>query len=62
MEISVDGKRLSLKENTTVREALKACGLNPEIFLVRLGREIIHENELLHDGDNLKLIRVISGG
>lgn len=62
MLVNVDGKDIELKEKAIVLDALKNLNLNPEIFIVSRDDEIVHEHEPLHDKDNLRLIRVISGG
>ncbi|MDW8064344.1 MAG: MoaD/ThiS family protein [Anaerolineae bacterium] len=46
----------------TVREAMKQVGLNPEITLAVRDGKLLHENTVLQDGDEVKLIAVISGG
>ncbi|WP_322800774.1 MoaD/ThiS family protein [Thermoflexus sp.] len=46
----------------TVREAMKQVGLNPEITLAVREGKLLHENTVLQDGDEIKLIAVISGG
>ncbi|WP_376791443.1 MoaD/ThiS family protein [Thermoflexus sp.] len=46
----------------TVREAMKQVGLSPEITLAVRDGKLLHENTILQDGDEVKLIAVISGG
>lgn len=62
MRIKVDDKDVELENNAVALDALKALGLNPEIFIVGRDNEIIHEHEVLRDKDKLTLIKVISGG
>jgi sulfur carrier protein ThiS len=46
----------------TVRDAISKCGLNPEqVLAVRAGK-LINEATILQDGDEIKLVAVISGG
>ncbi len=46
----------------TVREAMKQVGLNPEITLAVRDGKLLHESAVLQEGDEVKLIAVISGG
>ncbi|WP_299286748.1 MoaD/ThiS family protein, partial [Thermoflexus sp.] len=46
----------------TVREAMKQVGLNPEITLAVREGKLLHENTVLQDGDEVRLVAVISGG
>jgi thiamine biosynthesis protein ThiS len=62
VRIVVDDKVVELKENATVSDALRRLRLNPEVFIVSRDNEIVHENEPVRENDELKLIKVISGG
>ena len=62
MQISIDGLVKDFKDGVTVREALKALGHNPEIYLVAVNGTITHENTVLQSGDSLDLVKIISGG
>ncbi|MBO9360979.1 MAG: MoaD/ThiS family protein [Thermoflexus sp.] len=46
----------------TVREAMKQAGLSPEITLAVREGKLLHENTVLQDGDEVRLVAVISGG
>lgn len=46
----------------TVRQAIKKVGLNPESVLAVRDGEIIVESTPLRDGDEVRLVAVISGG
>ncbi|MER3399550.1 MAG: thiamine biosynthesis protein ThiS [Thermoflexus sp.] len=46
----------------TVREAMKRVGLNPEITLAVREGKLLHEEAVLQDGDEIRLVAVISGG
>ena len=52
--LSFDGK--------TVRQLMKALKLNSENFVLSKNGEIVLEDEVLKDGDKVKLFPVISGG
>lgn len=42
--------------------ALKKCEILPEAVIATRGGEILTEDEILHDGETIKLVAVISGG
>lgn len=46
----------------TARAAIKKVGLNPEAVLVVRGGELVTDDTILRDGDEVKLVAVISGG
>jgi sulfur carrier protein ThiS len=46
----------------TVRQAIEELGLNPEALLVVRDGELITEDTRLRDGDEIRLVAVISGG
>ena len=55
-------KQWQLAGGMTVRDAILKCGLNPEQVLAVRGGKLINEATLLKDGDEIKLVAVISGG
>ena len=62
MQIFVNGHAFDIGEGITIRDALKALGHNPEIYIVARNGEITHENESLSEGDKLDLVKITSGG
>jgi sulfur carrier protein ThiS len=46
----------------TVRQAIEKVGLNPESVLAVRDGELITEDVRLYDGDEVRLVAVISGG
>jgi sulfur carrier protein ThiS len=46
----------------TLRKALEKCDLNPHMVLAVREGQIITEDIILNDGDEVKLVPVISGG
>jgi len=62
MQININGKEILLKEGSTVLDALKSINANPESVIVKRKDEILLEGDVLNDGDELELIKVISGG
>ncbi len=55
-------KHWELSAGITVRDAILKCGLNPEQVLAVRSGKLIHEATILRDGDEIKLVAVISGG
>jgi len=55
-------KEIEIEENINVKQLLEKLGINPvEVVVVKNGK-IVVEGEKLKDGDELKLISVVSGG
>ena len=46
----------------TLRSALEKCELNPHVVLAVRQGKLITEDMILQDGDEIKLVAVISGG
>jgi sulfur carrier protein len=55
-EYELEGKSLQVKL------ALRELDLSPEAYLLVRDGELLNENDLLHDGDIVKIVAVISGG
>ncbi len=51
-----------LEGNLSVRQAIEAVGLNPEAVLAVREGELLTEDMRLQDGDEIRLVAVISGG
>ena len=50
------------KAGMTLRHTLQKIGVQPEAVLATRAGEMITEDEILHAGETIKLIAVISGG
>jgi sulfur carrier protein ThiS len=55
-------QKWELEGKYSVREAVKKVGLNPESVLAVRNGELITEDTRLYDGDEVRLVAVISGG
>lgn len=55
-------KTFHVKPGMTLRHALLKNSLQPEAHLAVSNGEMITEDEILKDGEEIKLISVISGG
>ena len=56
------GKEYEVKSGMTLRHAILKIGQQPEAVLATRQGEMITEDEILREGDVIKLIAVISGG
>lgn len=55
-------KKVAVKGNSNVLNVLKELKINPETVLVKRGKEIITDEEILGNGDEIEIIKVVSGG
>jgi sulfur carrier protein ThiS len=55
-EYELDGKTIKVKQ------ALQQLELSPEAYLLVRSGELLNENDVLRDGDVVKIVSVISGG
>jgi sulfur carrier protein len=62
VNLTLRKKEFQIEANVTVKQALQKLDLNPETHLVIRNGEVLTENDLLADGDVVKLVAVISGG
>jgi sulfur carrier protein len=46
----------------TIRHALERIGVNPDTVLPTRNGELLTDDELVRDGDRIRLVAVISGG
>ena len=55
-------KEVEVRPGMNLLDALKKAGILPESVIATRGGEMILEDEILKDGDVIRLIAVISGG
>lgn len=53
---------IELEGTVTVKEALKQLKLSPESFFMIRDGVLLNENDVLRNGEHVKIIAVISGG
>jgi sulfur carrier protein ThiS len=51
-----------VKHGSTLRIALLKVGIEPDTVLATRNGELITDDEIVYDGDVIKLVSVISGG
>ena len=56
------GKEYEVRAGMTLLDALKKSNIIPESVIGVRDGEMIVEDEILHNGDVIKLVAVISGG
>ncbi|MGE5223339.1 MAG: MoaD/ThiS family protein [Omnitrophica WOR_2 bacterium] len=62
VKIILRNKEYEVKPGMTVRHALEKIGVVPESVLVTRNGKLITEDEIIQDGEVIKLVAVISGG
>ncbi len=55
-------KKYEVRGGVTLGQALEKCGLNPHMVLAVRQGKLVAKDLILNDGDELKLVAVISGG
>ncbi len=55
-------QEFEVRGGRTLGKALEKCQLNPHVVLAVREGKLITEDVILHDGDEIKLVAVISGG
>jgi sulfur carrier protein ThiS len=61
-KIIMRGKEYEVKPGMNLLSALEKIGILPEAVIATCNGEMILEDEILKDGDVVKLVSVISGG
>ncbi len=56
------GKRYAVRAGTTLRDAIRGAGFSPEAVLASREGELLTDDVILHAGEEIRLIAVISGG
>jgi sulfur carrier protein ThiS len=55
-------KEYLVKSGTTIKIAIEALGIVPESVLPTRKGQIMDEDEIIHDGEIVRLVPVITGG
>lgn len=55
-------KRYEVQGGATARDVILKIGLDPEAVLVLRNGKLVDDSAILQDGDEVKLISVVSGG
>ena len=62
VKLILRGKEYEVKPGMTLRHSLLKIDLQPEAVLATRKGQMITEDEILKDGETIRLIAVISGG
>jgi sulfur carrier protein ThiS len=62
VRLTLRDKEYTVNPGMTVRQALKMVGIQPESVIPTRDGELITDDEVLKDGEHIRLIAVISGG
>jgi sulfur carrier protein ThiS len=62
VKLILRGKEYEVKPGMTLRHSLLKIEVNPVSFLATRQGELITEEEILLEGDVIKLVAVVSGG
>ena len=62
VKLTLRNQEFEVKPNQTLLQALKSLNLQPEAHLAVLNGELITEDQVLREGQTVKLVAVISGG
>ena len=55
-------REYEVRSGMTIRDALRQVGLQPEAVLATRQGELLTDDEILREGDEIRLVAVISGG
>ena len=61
-ELTLRDKTYSIASGMTIRHALEKLDINPDTVLPTRDGELLTDDELIRDGDRIRLVAVISGG
>jgi thiamine biosynthesis protein ThiS len=62
VKLTLRDKEYEVKPGMTLLSALNKCNIVPESVIATRNGEMILDDEILKDGDEVRLIAVISGG
>ena len=62
VKITLRDQQYEVRPGMTLLSALEKIGIAPEAVLAARGGELILEDEILLDGQEIRLVSVISGG
>lgn len=62
VRLTLRDKDYEVRAGMTVRDALLHAGLTPESVLATRQGELLTDDEILREGEEIRLVAVISGG
>ena len=62
VKLILRGQEYEVRHGMTLRDCLEKIGVSPEAVLATRAGELITDDEILQEGEVIKLVAVISGG
>lgn len=62
IQITFRSKKFEVKENISARDALHKLAIDPESVLITVNGKLVTDDTILREGDQVKLVAVVSGG
>lgn len=64
LKILMDGKehKINLSHKAELREIYEKVSANPQVYLAKKGNSILTVYDKVKDGDEIELIKIVSGG
>ena len=62
MLFEFEGKKVEIERPIKVKELLKKLSLSGESHLVVVNGNLLTEDDIVRNGDNVRIIKVVSGG
>jgi sulfur carrier protein ThiS len=62
VKLVLRSQEYEVRPGMTLRSSLEKIGVNPEVVLATRDGELITDDEILQEGEVIKLVAVISGG
>ncbi len=60
--IGKNEQTVEIQENMSIKDVLDTMDISSETVVVKRNNEVVIEEEILQDGDEIEVIRVIYGG
>jgi sulfur carrier protein ThiS len=61
-KIKLRDKVYEVEAGMTILDAIRKCDIKPESVLITRDEKLVTDDEILKEGDEIRLVRVISGG
>lgn len=55
-------RKVDFERGDTVEKVLRKAGINPQIVIASIGKDVVADSEAVSDGDRIVTIKAISGG
>lgn len=63
VKIFLERENITKKVNAvSIEEIMKKLNINPEVVIISKNNELVTKKAIIHDGDEIKFLSVVSGG